>query len=102
MIQNQPNYISVTGHTASVKEQFANNMDFWKLSSDRANKVRRFLTIEQSLLNKNQVVRIIGKADKEPFDIKNPYSNKNIRVGITLLNARSINAHLKSSPDKRR
>ncbi|NRB10250.1 MAG: OmpA family protein [Rickettsiaceae bacterium] len=100
MIQNQPNYISITGHTASVKEQFANTMDFWQLSSDRANEVRKFLTVEQNLINKNQVVKIIGKADKEPFDSRDPYSNKNIRVGITLLNANSINAHLKSSPDK--
>ena len=53
----------------------------------------------KKLIDKNQVVKILGKADREPFDAKDPYSIKNIRVGITLLNDASVSEFQKSSPN---
>ena len=98
MVSTQPNYISISGHTASVKAGSDTGIDFWNISADRANEVRKFMT--QKLIDKGQVVKIIGLSDREPFDPKDPFGIKNIRVGITLLNEASITAYQKSVPTK--
>jgi chemotaxis protein MotB len=97
LIKDQPNYISISGHTASVQNVGKNSFDYWNLSAQRANEVRKFLTT--CLIKDDQVARIVGMANKEPFDYNNPYSPKNIRVGITLLNNRSISHFQQSAPD---
>jgi chemotaxis protein MotB len=98
VVANQPNYISISGHTASIKDSnLSNSLDFWKISVDRANEVRKFMV--NQLIDKKQVIKIIGRADREPFDYKDPYSVRNIRVGITLLNEESISDYQKSSPN---
>ncbi len=98
IVSNQPNYISISGHTSSIKDSnISNALDLWKISSDRANEVRKFMV--KKLIDKKQVVKIIGRADREPFDYKNPYSVQNIRVGITLLNEDSISDYQKSIPN---
>ncbi len=97
MVSSQPNYISISGHTASVKSPEASGIDFWNISAERANEVRKYMG--KKLIDKNQVVKILGKADREPFDAKDPYSIKNIRVGITLLNNASVSEFQKSSPN---
>lgn len=99
MVSTQPNYISISGHTASVKAGSDSGIDFWNISSSRANEVRKFMT--QKLIDKGQVVKIVGLSDREPFDPKDPFGIKNIRVGITLLNEASITAYQKSVPTKR-
>jgi len=98
MIKDQPNYIAISGHTASIKDSSSSNIDFWSISSLRANEVRKYLT--NDLIKKDQVVRITGRADTEPFDAKDIYSSKNIRVGITLLNNGSVSRFQQSAPDK--
>jgi chemotaxis protein MotB len=101
IVSNQPNYVSISGHTASIKDStLSNALDLWGISSDRANEVRKFMV--KKLIDKKQVVKIIGRADREPFDYKNPYSAQNIRVGITLLNENSISDHQKSIPDTKK
>lgn len=98
IVASQPNYISVSGHTASIKQgNLTNSLDFWKISFDRANEVRKFMV--KQLIDKKQVVKVIGRSDREPFDYKDPYSVQNIRVGITLLNEESISDYQKSAPD---
>lgn len=98
MIKDQPNYIAISGHTASVKNANNTSIDYWSVSSLRANEVRKYLT--NDLIKKDQVVRIVGRADTEPFDAKDIYSSKNIRVGITLLNNGSVSRFQQSAPDK--
>jgi chemotaxis protein MotB len=98
MIRNQPNYLSISGHTASVKDPYLiKNIDFWDVSAKRANVVRQFMTA--NLIDKKQVIKIIGRSDTEPFDPKDPYSTPNIRVGITLLNEESISAYQRAIPN---
>ena len=97
MVDSQPNYISISGHTATVKSGESSGIDFWGISSQRANEVRKYMG--KKLINRNQVVKILGKADREPFDPKDPYGVKNIRVGITLLNNESVSAFHKSIPN---
>lgn len=99
IVKDQPNYISISGHTASLKNPAtASDVDFWQISSDRANEVRNFLT--ENSINDSQVVKIIGRSDREPFDSKDPYGVTNIRVAITLLNEKSVSSYEKSVPDK--
>ena len=98
MVSAQPNYISISGHTASIKSNSDHNVDFWNISASRANEVRKFMT--NKLIDKGQVVKILGLADREPMDPKDPYGVKNIRVGITLLNDSSITSYQKSVPSK--
>lgn len=98
IVANQPNYISISGHTASIKDpNSANKLDFWEISADRANEVRK--NMMKQLIDKKQVVKIIGRADREPYDAKDPYGVKNIRVGITLLNDASISNYQKAAPN---
>jgi chemotaxis protein MotB len=98
MIKNQPNYISISGHTASLKDPSAGKgLDFWEISSDRANEVRKYIT--KRLIENKQVVKIVGRADREPFEPKDPYSIKNIRVGITLLNDASVSSYQRAAPE---
>jgi chemotaxis protein MotB len=97
MVDSQPNYISISGHTASVKSADALGIDFWGVSAQRANEVRKYMG--KKLINRNQVVKILGKSDREPFDPKDPYGIKNIRVGITLLNDSSVSEFHKSLPN---
>lgn len=98
MIKDQPNYIAISGHTASVKNTSNAGIDYWSISSLRANEVRKYLT--NDLIKPDQVVRIVGRADTEPFDAKDIYSTKNIRVGVTLLNNGSVSRFQQSAPDK--
>jgi chemotaxis protein MotB len=99
LIKDQPNYIAISGYTASIRPtDKGNNIDYWNLSAARANQVRKFLT--HDLINNQQVERIIGKADREPFDPEDPYSVKNIRIGITLLNSSAVDKFQQSAPEK--
>ena len=100
MIKNQPNYIAISGHTASVegKNTKLQYVDAWNISSQRANEVRKFLTA--NLIDDYQVVKIVGMADREPFDFQDQYSVKNIRVSITLLNNASLSPFQQSAPSK--
>lgn len=97
MVKDQPNYIAISGHTASVKNSSNSAFDYWAISAMRANEVRKYLT---STVKDEQVARIIGKADSEPFDIRDVYNVKNIRVSITLLNNASVSSYKQSAPDK--
>jgi len=98
MIKDQPNYIAISGHTASIEGNNGKlrNIDSWNISSQRANEVRKFLAT--NLINDNQVVKIVGMANREPFDIKDQYSVKNIRVSITLLNNALLSPFQQSAP----
>jgi chemotaxis protein MotB len=99
MIKDQPNYLALSGHTASVKDKDAlqrTEADYWFLSAMRANEIRKFLT--KNLIKDDQVARIVGRSDKEPFDPKDKYSPKNIRVSITLLNSSAVSRFQQSAP----
>ena len=77
------NEITVTGHTDSVAFESKRNYSNWELSADRANAARRLLT--QTGINDKRIKRVEGRADKEPFDAKDPKSAINRRIGVILL-----------------
>lgn len=97
IISGYPNYVAISGHTASAQanDMVANEIDFFKLSALRANEVRKYL---ESTLKEGQVVRILGKSDKEPLDAREPFNSKNARISITLLTKTSISKFQQSLP----
>ena len=97
MISTYPNYISIAGHTASITNGDQNSGDYWQLSALRANEVRKFLS---SSLKPDQVVRIMGKADKEPMTPADPFNSQNARITITLLTNGSVSKFQQSVPEK--
>jgi chemotaxis protein MotB len=97
MISGYPNYIAISGHTASAQSNDAveGGIDFFKLSALRANEVRKYLS---GNLKEGQVIRILGKSDKEPIDPREPFNSKNARISITLLTNTSISKYQQSLP----
>jgi chemotaxis protein MotB len=83
LIKNVPNYISIEGHTSDKSDKNMQGVDQWGLSLDRADAIRKFY---QKRIKEDQILRITGRADTEPFDSKEPNSPKNNRIVIVLLN----------------
>lgn len=97
MIQDYPNYIAIAGHTASISDPSRNTLDYWQLSALRANEVRKFLAHS---IKADQVVRIMGKADKEPMTPGDPFNSQNARITITLLTNSAVSKFQQSVPEK--
>lgn len=93
IIMYMPNFVSIAGHTNSA----GNTSKNWLLSSERANSVREFL-LSTNNIDKEQIARIVGKADQEPLDPENPEALKNIRMAITMLKASIMPYHKQSAP----
>ncbi len=84
VIERMPQDVSITGHTDATK--FAGGRTAytnWELSADRANASRRVL-IDVGL-KPERLSRIVGAADKEPYDSENPANPSNRRIAIILL-----------------
>jgi chemotaxis protein MotB len=98
ILRNVPNEIEITGHTSSVAVRSGDsNYGKWELSVDRANAARRFL--ERNGVQKEQISRVVGKADNLPSDRRRPDANENNRLGIMLLSRSDIPSHKKSTPE---
>lgn len=94
-----PNYIQITGHTVlELEPDIMNEYTNWELSSDRANAARKHLI--DSGMDKEQIARIMGKADHDPIDRSSPLANENQRITITLLRKSLLSNHKKSAPDE--
>jgi len=82
IIQRLPNKIAISGHTDSggtPRRDYSN----WELSADRADTARAELI--RFGLYPARVARVSGRADREPFDARNPDSPRNRRISIVLL-----------------
>ncbi|MGE4218377.1 MAG: OmpA family protein [Alphaproteobacteria bacterium] len=82
IIQRLPNKVAVTGHTDSggnPRRDYSN----WELSADRADTARAELV--RFGLQPDRIARVSGRADREPFDRRNPDSPRNRRISIVLL-----------------
>lgn len=95
IIRSHPNYLTISGHTAAMRADDT-GVDLWSLSVLRANQVRRFLT--EDLLQDAQIVKVEGRADREPLDSDNPYDQKNIRISILLLKHSALGNHQSATP----
>lgn len=95
-IKNLPNFISIEGYTNKANVIDRGKVDLWSLSVLRANYIREFVT--KNVLNKEQVVKIVGKADNEPLDPKNPNDIKNNRISIILLKNSDLGVYKQAMP----
>lgn len=82
-IKDIPNKIDISGHTDAVP--YTNNSLFsnWELSAERANASRRVLA--ESGIMDNRFDSVVGRANRDPFDLQNPKSPSNRRISIMLL-----------------
>ncbi|MDH5300689.1 MAG: flagellar motor protein MotB [Gammaproteobacteria bacterium] len=88
ILQQIPNKVSISGHTDAL-QFFSNDNNYsnWELSADRANEARR--TLINYGVPTAQVARVMGMADKAPYDSKNPTAAVNRRISIVVLNAKA-------------
>ncbi len=80
-----PNEIMITGHTDA--RPFANDNGYgnWELSTDRANASRRALIAAG--IDEDRITRVVGRADREPMLLEDPYDPINRRISIVVLRA---------------
>lgn len=83
IIEEMPNFISITGHTDASPTSKSGNYTNWELSADRANAARRHLI--RSGVDPERPKKVIGKADTELLLPNEPSSPRNRRITIIML-----------------
>jgi chemotaxis protein MotB len=83
ILQQLPNQISISGHTAAGSRYDNPRYGAWELSSDRANVVRGILS--EFGLKDDRIDAVTGRATAEPYFPNDPYLAANERIKITLL-----------------
>jgi chemotaxis protein MotB len=83
VLQQLPNQISISGHTAAGSRYDNPRYGAWELSSDRANVVRGILS--EFGLADERIDAVVGRATAEPFFPNDPYLAANERIRITVL-----------------
>ena len=83
ILQQLPNQISISGHTAAGSRYDNPRYGAWELSSDRANVVRGILS--EFGLKDERIDAVVGRATAEPFFPNDPYLAANERIKITVL-----------------
>jgi chemotaxis protein MotB len=91
-----PNKLSIEGHTSN-RESKDTTKSNWDLSVGRANNARLYLT--QMGVSKEQVSKVVGRADRDPYNPQAPGATENNRVSIILLKTETDPFHRKPSPD---
>jgi chemotaxis protein MotB len=83
ILQQLPNRITISGHTAAGVNYTNPRYGAWELSSDRANAVRSILG--EFGLADDHIQSVIGQATADPFFPNDPYMAANERIKITVL-----------------
>lgn len=91
-----PNYLSISGHTSTSQAAAASDGS-WGLSGARANAARMYMI--SSGLDKEQVIKLIAKADTEPLDAENPDAPINRRISIVVLKDAKMSKNKQLDPN---
>ena len=83
LLQQLPNQIRVTGHTAAGATYDNPRYGPWELSLDRANVTRQIL--QEFGLSGDRVQAVVGHGDTDPFFPNDPYLSANQRVSILIV-----------------
>lgn len=83
LLQQLPNQIRVTGHTAAGATYDNPRYGPWELSLDRANVTRQIL--QEFGLSGDRIQAVIGHGDTDPFFPNDPYLSANQRVSILIV-----------------
>jgi chemotaxis protein MotB len=98
VVKQLPEKISIAGYTDSTKFVGQQGYDNWDLSADRALATRRALL--NSGVPASRVDRVVGKADTDPLDTKNPADPRNRRITIVLLRDAPVGSTVDVSPNQ--
>lgn len=79
-----PNKIDILGHTDAhpYNSGLSGGYSNWELSTDRANAARRLLL--EANIPEERIVGVIGRADKYPRVVDDPYAIANRRIAIKM------------------
>jgi flagellar motor protein MotB len=91
-----PNKLSIEGHTSNRESKDLTKSN-WDLSVGRANNARLYLT--QMGVSKEQISKVVGRADRDPYNPQAPGTTENNRISIILLKTEADPFHRKPSPD---
>lgn len=80
LLKRVPNDIVIGGHTDA--RPFQGNGSNWTLSAQRADRVRQLL--EEHGVPSKRIASVVGYADRQLFDPKNPYAEENRRITLLL------------------
>lgn len=83
VLQQLPNRITISGHTAAGVNYTNPRYGAWELSSDRANVVRSILG--EFGLADDHIQSVAGQSTADPFFPNDPYMAANERIKITVL-----------------
>lgn len=92
---NSQNHISIEGHTNEGEYLENPKGDKWILSMLRANEVRKIFEKNKMA---ERILRVIAKADLEPYDAGMPDDFRNSRIVIILLDKNSVSNHNRALP----
>jgi chemotaxis protein MotB len=81
------NRIVIGGHTEKINGSSLSENSSWQLSGERADSVRQYMQLVG--IAPERVARLISYSDNLPLDDGDPYSEKNRRITITVLNKSS-------------
>jgi chemotaxis protein MotB len=100
VIKVLPNFLSIGGHTRGQmqKETDAESENKWIVSAARATAVRDYMT--RGAIQDDQVARVVGYADHNLYDPKDPTNVRNMRISIILLKSELAGTTKSSSPQK--
>jgi len=82
ILQQLPNQLTISGHTAAGTTYPNPRYGSWELSSDRANTVR--VLLGEFGLSDDHIAAVSGKSIGEPFFPNDPYMAANERIKITV------------------
>jgi len=82
VIQAVPNGVKLRGHTDSFPWSKDKGMNNWRLSAERAEITRQFLT--HAGVDQDRFQRIEGVADREPYNDQDKFDPRNRRMSIIL------------------
>ena len=98
------NHAVISGHTDRRPYSDARTYSNWELSSDRANSARRVLV--ENGMRIDQIARVVGYADTQLLNAKDPFADSNRRITILVLplgeSKPADEATSKSDTDKQR
>jgi chemotaxis protein MotB len=100
VIKVLPNFLSIGGHTRSStqKEDATESENKWIVSATRATAVRDYMT--RGAIQDDQIARVVGYADHNLYDPKDPTNIRNMRISIILLKSYLVGTTKSSSPQK--
>ena len=98
IIDQLPNFISITGHTDAVPTSTPNYTN-WELSADRANSARRYFM--ETGMEPTRVMKVLGQAARDLLLPESPKSPRNRRITVILLRGSYLDTYDQYLPASR-